>query len=259
MILSHGPELYIEQDWDHTGLGLDSVFHLSYQTVFARRTQAVAYLDVSNDRLRPSDYSALTHNIEYRSQTAGVDASTSPIPQFSLEVNAYAGQTVNYNPPVNQPPLPVNIQSALTTLEVKPITRLDLLTSYEIDRFRAPGATLIAYDNHQAIARWNLQMTNALAFRFTGIYEATLPDAQYTAQQNTKDFFADVLLSYVPHPGTAVYLGYTSDAQNLNPGLCTRLETGQCDPNGVFLNHTGDSLLSDSRALYLKVSYLLRF
>lgn len=258
-LLSHGPELYVEQDWDHTGLGLDSVFHLSYNTLFKRRTQITPYLDVNNDRLRPSDYAPLTQNVEYRSQVAGIDISTSPLPQFALQINTYTGRTVNYNPPTDQPPMPVNVQSGAINLELKPITRLDLQNSYEFARFRAPGSQLIAYDNHQAIARWNFQMSKALALRLIGIYASTIPNHQFTAQQNSKDFFSDILLSYVPHPGTAIYLGYTSDSQNLNPALCARLETGQCDPNGVFLNHTGDSLLNDKRGIYLKVSYLLRF
>ena len=258
-LLSHGPQLYVEQDWDHTGLALDSVFHFNYTVRFNRRTTFSPFVEASNDRLRPSDYAALAHNVEYRSQDAGLELKSSPIPQFGLDAILYAGQTVNYNPAVGQPPSPVNTQSANINLELKPITRLDIQNRYEFDRFRAPGQALIAYDNHLAISRWNLQMTRVLALRLIGIYQATLPNQQFTAQQNTKDFFANVLLSYVPHPGTAVYVGYTSDSQNLNPGLCTRLATGQCDPNGVFLNHTGDSLLNASRALYVKVSYLFRF
>lgn len=259
ILLSHGARFYAEQDWDHTGLPLDSVVHAGYQFLFNRQTSFSGFAEGSNDRLRPSDYPVLTHNVEYRSQDAGFQFKTSPIPEFALAATVYAGRTVNFSPAVNQPPSPVNVQSAAVSLELKPITRLDLQNSYQFNRFQAPGAALIAYDSHQAVARWNLQMTRALAFRVIGIYEATLPNQEYTAQQNTKDFFADVLLSYVPHPGTAVYLGYTSDAQNLNPNLCTRLETGQCALNGVFLNHTGDSYLNDSRALYLKISYLLRF
>ena len=258
-LLSHGPSFYVEQDWDHTGLALDSLSHLAYSFQFRRRTQITPYLNVNNDRLRPSDYSQLTRNVEYRSQVAGVEFFTSPIPQFALEFNTYAGKTINNNPPAGQGPRPIDVHSIETSLEIKPTTRLDLQNTYEFDHFRAPGAAFIAYDNHQAIARWNLQMTRALALRAIVIYASTIPNQQFTGQQNSKDFFTDLLLSFVPHPGTAIYLGYANDSQNLNPGLCARLETGQCDPNGVFLNHTGDSLLNDKRALYLKFSYLLRF
>ena len=258
-LLAHGPLFYVEQDWDHTGLALDSVSHLSYNFLFNRRTSISPYLAVSNDRLRPSDYSNLHANVEYRSQVAGLYLSSSPIAQLAFSLTGYTGQTVNYNPPANQPPDPVDVESVNANIEVKPFTQLDLQNRYEFDRFRNPGNPLIAYDNNLIVSRWNLQFNRALAVRLIGVYQSTLPNAAYTDQQNTKDLFANALISYVPHPGTAIYLGYTSNAQNLDPALCTRLENGACSPSGTFLNHTGDSLLNSSSTLYLKLSYLLRF
>ncbi len=258
-LVAHGPQFYAEQDWDRSGLGLDSAAHLSYNFRFNRNTNVSPFLNVGNDRLRPSDYSTLPNNVEFRSQVAGLYLSSSPVTQLAFSLAGYTGQTVNYNPPANQPPDPVDVQSVNINLELKPFTQLDLQNRYEFDRFRNPGSALIAYDNNLIVSRWNLQLNRALAVRLIGVYRSTLPNAAYTAQQNTKDLFADALISYVPHPGTAIYLGYTSNAQNLDPALCTRLETGQCSPTGTFLNHTGDSLLNSSSTLYLKLSYLLRF
>jgi hypothetical protein len=249
----------VEQDWDHTGLGLDSIAHFSYGFHFNRNTNISPFLNVSNDRLRPSDYSTLTSNVEYRSQVAGLSVSSSPFTQLAFSVSGYEGQTVNYNPPANQPPNPVNIQSVNINVEVKPFTNLDLQNRYEFDRFRNPGSDLIAYDNNLIISRWNLQLDRSLAVRLVGVYESTLPNAAFTANQNTKDLFANALISYVPHPGTAIYLGYSSNSANLDPALCTRLEDGTCNPSGSFLNHSGDNLISTSSTVYLKLSYLLRF
>ena len=259
ILLTHGPEVYVEQDWDHTGLPLDSIAHFDYNLQFSRNTYFSPFVEAENDRLRPSDYPALTQNVEYRSPAAGLNLSTSPVPQFALNLSGYEGQGVNYSPPTGQGPGSVNVQSANVSLELKPITRLDLQNRYEFDRFRDPGAALIAYDDHLVVSRWNLQLTNALAVRLIGIYQGTLPDAEYTAQQNTKDLFGDALISYIPHPGTAVYLGYTTDAQNLERNLCTRLANQTCNPNGIFLAHNGDALIGDSRTFYVKFSYLLRF
>jgi hypothetical protein len=258
-LLAHGPGVYVEQDWDHTGLGLDSIAHFSYGFHFNRNTNITPFLNVSNDRLRPSDYSTLTSNVEHRSQVAGLSVSSSPFTQLAFSVSGYEGQTVNYNPPANQPPNPVNIQSVNINIEVKPFTNLDLQNRYEFDRFRNPGSDLIAYDNNLIISRWNLQLDRSLAVRLVGVYESTLPNAAFTANQNTKDLFANALISYVPHPGTAIYLGYSSNSANLDPALCTRLEDGTCNPSGSFLNHSGDNLISTSSTVYLKLSYLLRF
>lgn len=259
LLLSHGPSFYTEQDWDHTGLPLDSVANVSYNLQFNWNTSFSPFLDVSNDRLRPVDYSVLQQNVEYRSQTAGLNFYTSPVPQFALNFSGYAGQTVNYNPPANVGPQPVNVQSANMNFDLKPLTDLDLQNRYEFDRFRDPGSSLIAYDNHLVVERWNLQVNKALSLRLIGVYQATLPNALYSSLQNTKDIYGDALITYMPHPGTALYLGYTSDGQNLNRALCTRLPNGSCNPDGTFLPRTGSSLINDSRTFYLKLSYLLRF
>ncbi|MHB1021735.1 MAG: carbohydrate binding family 9 domain-containing protein [Acidobacteriaceae bacterium] len=259
LLLAYGPSFYTEQDWDHTGLPLDSIANLSYYLQFNGNTKFYSFLNVSNDRLRPADYSTLTQNVEYRSQTAGLNLYTSPIPEFVLNLAGYAGQTVNYNPPANTPPQPVNVQSVNMNLDLKPLTDLDLQNRYEFDRFRDPGRALIAYDNHLVVERWNLQVNKALSVRLIGVYQATLPNALYSSLQNTKDIYGDALITYMPHPGTALYLGYTTDAQNLNRTLCTRLPNGSCDPNGTLLPRTDSSLLNDSRTFYLKLSYLLRF
>jgi hypothetical protein len=54
-------------------------------------------------------------------------------------------------------------------------------------------------------------------------------------------------LTYLVHPGTAIYLGYNSDLQNLN-----------VEPNvGVFQTPRG--YINDSRQFFVKASYLFRF
>jgi hypothetical protein len=259
LLLTHGADIYLEQDWDHTALPLDSIAHFNYSFVFVRNTRITPYFQVSNDRLRPIDYPALRSNVEYRSHVTGLSLSSAPINQLTLNLSGYLGKTVNYNPPANQPPAPIDVQSVNVNLEVHPITQLDLQNRYEFDRFRDPASTAVAYDNHLVVTRWNLQFNRALALRLIGVYQSTLPNAAYTAKQNNKDLFGNVLISYVPHPGTSLYLGYTSDASNLDPALCTRLESGSCNPSGIFLNRSGNNLLNTSHTLYMKLSYLLRF
>jgi hypothetical protein len=49
------------------------------------------------------------------------------------------------------------------------------------------------------------------------------------------------------HPGTAIYVGYNSDLQNLNL------------QQNVGVIQTPKGYLNDSRQLFVKVSYLFRF
>src|SRR5207237_9438822 len=67
------------------------------------------------------------------------------------------------------------------------------------------------------------------------------------------------LIAYLLHPGTAVYVGYNSDLQNLEPRLCTRLATGSCDLTQPLLPRTRSRLINAGRELVVTVSCLLRF
>jgi hypothetical protein len=65
-----------------------------------------------------------------------------------------------------------------------------------------------------------------------------------------KQFNADFLLTYLVHPGTAIYVGYNSDLQNLDRSLSQ-------DPLAGL--YTAKGYINDSRQFFVKVSYLFRF
>ncbi len=259
IILSDGPSLYSERIWDHNGVPLDFYFNPSYGFTFKDRTSLSGYLDFGQDRLRPTDYPALTGNVEYHSQTAGVNFYTSPVPFLAAGGGYYAGTTVNYSPPGNQGPGPVAVSSPSVSLEVKPFDAIDLQNSYVYTHFTNLDTGEVVYDNHELISRWNYQFTKALSVNLIGQYIATLPHPDLTDLTNSKDLFGDALLTYMPHPGTAVYVGYIGNFANLNRALCTRLDDGLCNSDEPILPATGSSLMNDNKDLYLKVSYLLRF
>jgi len=66
---------------------------------------------------------------------------------------------------------------------------------------------------------------------------------------NAMNFNADFLLTYLVHPGTAIYVGYNSNLQNLDRRL---LPT----PSGLLT--TRDDFINDGRQFFVKVSYLFR-
>ena len=81
-----------------------------------------------------------------------------------------------------------------------------------------------------------------------------------TSLETTKNFNADFLITYLLHPGTAVYIGYNSNLQNIDPGLCAKLAgTQQCDPNGSGLLRNNRGLINDGRQIFIKLSYLFRY
>jgi hypothetical protein len=54
------------------------------------------------------------------------------------------------------------------------------------------------------------------------------------------------------HPGTAIYVGYNSDLQNLNVVRATPGVPG-------YVTNTANGFLNDSRQFFVKVSYMFRF
>jgi hypothetical protein len=258
-LLSHGLHIYSERIWDHTELPLDYYLSPSYNFNFKHRTSMSFFLDLGQDRLRPSDYSTLTSNVEYHSHAAGASFYTSPNPLVSAGFTGYAGKTINYSPPDGQSPSPVGVGSDQLHFEVKPLQPLDLYSSYEFDHFTDLATGAVAYDNHQLVERWNYQMNKAWALNFIGEYLATLPNDTFTSLTNYKDVYGNVLLTYLPHPGTAFYLGFTTDYVNLNSNLCTRDTDGLCDTNDPILPTTSTPQLNDQRIIYMKINHLFRF
>jgi hypothetical protein len=90
-------------------------------------------------------------------------------------------------------------------------------------------------------------------------YNGLLANPTYSSLETIKDFSSDFLLTYLVHPGTAIYVGYNNNLENVIPGLCLPVagQTVGCDPNGVGLVR-GNRLINDGRVFFVKVSYLFR-
>jgi Domain of unknown function (DUF5916) len=258
-ILSHGASVYGERIWDHTGLPLDAYINPEYSITFKHRTSLSANIDLGQDRLRPVDYPALAEPVEYHSHTSGVNFYTSPVPYVAVGGGVYTGTVINYSPPSDAGPGPVNVTSPNLNVEVKPIKSIDLQNSYVYTHFTNLESGDVVYDNHELISRWNYQMAKSLSFNLIGQYVSTLPNPQYTSQANSKSLFVDALFTYLPHPGTAVYFGYLGNGANLDRALCTRDANGACNTSDPILPPTYSSMINTSKTIYMKVSYLLRF
>ena len=83
-------------------------------------------------------------------------------------------------------------------------------------------------------------------------YTSVLSNPEISALPRTKNFNADFLITYLVHPGTAIYVGYNSDLTNLNRGLAV-------DPVTDFILTTRRGYINDGRQFFVKASYLFRF
>jgi hypothetical protein len=102
------------------------------------------------------------------------------------------------------------------------------------------------FDNHIVRSRVNYQFTRELSLRAIFDYNAVLSDPSLVALDRTKHLTTDFLLTYLTHPGTAIYVGYTDGYDS------------------VAVNSSGivpirNPTTSTGRQFFVKTSYLFRF
>jgi hypothetical protein len=282
-ILAWGPAAEVRYDFDHTGLRLDTLYHPYF---FVRgRGQTLILIkpyDEFRERLRPQDfcfygfsaYCALTAGSQdYHEHESGATIQTAYWKQVTLAAGYYWGDGVNFVAQPDAPPAPATAynrpflaseDNARVSVTFRPIKPLKIENTYLFERLRAkqntweferasfPGIGRGILNDHILRSKWNWQFTPQLSLRVILQYNALLAGtpgvgSPYTYESTAREFNADVLVTYLIHPGTAIYVGYNSDLQNLN------VQPGE----GVF--NTPKGYLNDSRQFFVKASYMFRF
>ncbi|PYX32333.1 MAG: hypothetical protein DMG80_08110 [Acidobacteria bacterium] len=268
-VVSWGPELLGHWTWDHSGLRLDTDYYPSLAVVLKRQTRItmVPYEEL-RERLRPNkDYfvppESAPLNPDFHEHTSGITVSSAPISQLTVGAYYFWGNSINFLPGSVQgfdTPYLARYDQASGVATVRPFTSLKIDNTYLFSRLRTRESNANIFNNHIIRSKWNWQLNRELSLRAILQYSATLtqnrPGDLFGAYPLTflptgKNFNADFLITYLVHPGTALYVGYNSNLQNLDPALAI-------DPNigGV---RRSDRMINDGRLFFVKASYLFRF
>jgi hypothetical protein len=165
---------------------------------------------------------------------------------------------VNYNPVSGGLPFLLNQQDVQFLFTLQPIRQLTDDNTYLLDRdFAAHGGQFV-YESQTFRTKLNYQFTRAISARVIVEYDSTLANSVETSIPRKKQVGTQALLTWLPHPGTAVYIGYNNDLQNLDRTLCNRLQNGACDPSNTIVPRSSN-YLNDGRQVFVKASYLFRF
>lgn len=258
LIQSYGIETEQKFAFDHQGnrvyryLTIDPFFLLPRKIVIA------PLIGENSDTLSPLDYDGLTDFRNYTENFAGLVARGAPSSQFSFNLETYRGGNVNYNPVAGQTPSLLNQDSVSLLFTVQPIRALTIDNTYLLDRNHAVSNGAFVYEAQTMRSKVNFQFTRSLSARLIAEYDSTLVNPAQTSLLRTRQFASQALLTWLPHPGTAIYVGYSDDLQNLDRRLCNRLQNGPCDPNNTDPPRAGP-MLNDGRQIFIKASYLFRF
>ena len=252
-LISYGPTLQQFNIWDHSGTALDYFFYPGFRIDMTRGTYVnfhpYGYDDV---RLRPIDYSTLSRVTAYPQPFWGIDAATSWFKQFDLTALFVSGVGVNYNPAAGQAPKIGHEDQGNFTLTFHAAGRLRIDNAYLIEHIRERDSHLTAVTNHIIRSKWNYQFTRNLSARLILQYNAVLSNPDISSLSRTKNFNTDFLITYLIHPGTAIYVGYNSNLENLDPDLAL-------DPVTGAVLTTRNGYINDGRQFFVKASYVFRF
>lgn len=249
ILISHGPELFDEHIWDHSGTRLTHFANLNYRLNMLRTTTIGVYIQGGHEQLRPIDFPALTSNQDNRTMRHGFFLDSFYFPKLSLHAEWNRGTDLNFVPAVG-PPVVALSNSGFIGMTVKPFTQLTVDNTYFLTRLRDRATEQSAFTNHIIRSKWNYQFTRELSLRFIGQYDSTLANPAFTSLTTGKHFNADFLITYLLRPGTAVYIGYNTNLSNPDPTFIQR-------PLGPQVAQ--DRFINDARGIFVKASYLFRF
>jgi len=276
-VVDWGPSLNQRYVFDHTGLRLDT-YYQPYLALEGRGQTLFIFVPYEEfrERLRPEDASGLTQNQDYHEHLSGASIQNSYFPRMTVGANYYWGDGANFVPPAGVAPFVARQDTAVGMLTLRPVKPLKIENTYLFERLRATESNYLSavsqlqqlgmpgtigkgiFNDHIIRSKWNWQFTPQLSLRVILQYNALLANTRgnavfpYTFFPTEKQFNADFLITYLIHPGTAIYVGYNSDLQNLDHGLVP-------DPLGLAGLYTSKGFINDSRQFFVKVSYQFRF
>jgi hypothetical protein len=257
-LIFHGPEENGDVILSSHNVTLQQAASFDYVFGFQRNIVVAPIVAYESDVLRPVDFSGLPNNRQYAQDAVGIVFRGSPWRMFSWNTRIIRDGTVVVVPAAGQLPYTGDETAITQTIGIKPTHRLQIDNTYILERV-VNGLVHHGVVNSDIIrSKWNYQFTREFSLRFIAQYDGLLTNPNYSNLQTTKNMNFDVLFTYFLHPGTAVYVGYNSNLENVDPALCLHLPNStQCDPAGGGLLRN-NRLTNDGRQLFVKISYLFR-
>jgi len=258
-VVDFGPTASETVDWNHNNILEDWQAAVGFQVDLTKQTTL---------SINRGEAYELFDNIGFRKHSTSLLAATQPYKWISFSARYTQGIGENFFPAPGLLPFLASASRVNFGLTLRPSSRFrfdDLLIYYRLGT--RPGWTTPPFTPGQSVfnnylnrAKLNYQFTKALSLRLILDYNATIANAQLLDVQTnlggvnggpfapSKLFTTDVLLTYLLHPGTAVYAGYNNGFTDLSLANVD----GGIGPRGSPANTT-------NRLFFVKLSYLFRY
>jgi hypothetical protein len=257
-LVFQGPEANTHNIWDHNGVDLQQVYNFDWVFDFKPNLILAPIIGYETDTLRPVDFEGLPNNHKYVQHFVGFVAKGTPLSKVTFNTQVIRDGIVLVDVPSGQLPITGDETAVTAKINFKPTRHLEIDNTYILDRVLNGASHHAAFNNHIIRSKWNYQFNPAWSLRFITQYNGVLANPLYSSLSTDKNLNFDFLITYMPHPGTAVYVGYNSNLENLIPGLCETLPgSTACIPNGPGLVRS-NYFINDGRQFFVKISYLFR-
>jgi hypothetical protein len=234
-----GPFMNLTADWARTGLIQDAIVNPGFIVQLRRATVVqVAY----------SSALEVYQNIGFHKEFRSIYFNSDRFKRVGIQAFYGYGTGVNYSPADGMLPFLANSENGNTQLTFRPTRRLRVQQTYFYTRLAH------VFTNHILRTTVLYQFTPSLSLRTIVNYNVVLTNASFVNYDQTKQFTGDILFTYLPHPGTAVYVGYTNARQNL--ALLGPDGINQLTPYTAVTRNPG---LQTEGQMFFKMSYLFRF
>lgn len=240
-VRAFGPNSFIDFNWDHEGVLQDWLVRFPFQVDFKGQTNIFA---------RRAEGMTRFGGVEFRHYENFINFNSSYFSWVGTSVSLSQGTRPNFFPAAGVAPFLADYSDLFLSLTFRPMPNLLIDNTYLLSHLAANDASGHdgrVFDNHILRTRVNYQFTRELSARAIVDYNGIWANQSLVALDQDRRVTADVLVTYLLNPGTAIYVGYTDGYQNVELGA-----------DGVVRNIARPTT-STGRQIFVKTSYLLRF
>ncbi len=242
---SVGPAVNAVIDWDHAGRLQDRWTDVDVAVSHA------GHLDAHVSRAEGDELFATT---PFRTNATNVSFSSSACQWLSVWSLYSWGTAINYTPAAGMTPFLGAKTGAYASVTLRPSARLDVEQFVMHEQFDTmPGAPSLPTQTvfNTNILRWkaNLQITRSLALRGILDYNQLDSETSLFSESASRRLMHDLLVTYLPSPGTVVYIGFSK-----------RYESAFIDPSSPARTRlTSLPGFPVGQQIFVKMSYLFQF
>ena len=158
-------------------------------------------------------------------------------------------EEINFAPPAGTDPSMAEELAGAVSATFKPSTTLIINNTYFHTRLQETTGGGRIFTNDIIRTKWNWQLTRPLSLRVILQYDLLDANPALTSLTDQRNFNVDLLGTYRLNPWTAVFVGYNTNARNIEI-----LD----QPAGRSIQRTGRDLQNDANQFFVKISYLFK-